>query len=54
MKYMITRIDIKYETGDSASIKENYITDDPEIIRKEIHRLYNCDRVLFVYEDVEG
>lgn len=53
MKYLITKIDIKHEGGDSEVLKESIETDDIEETRRELHQLYNCDRVLLSYEEVE-
>lgn len=52
MKHIIRKVE--YVTGKTRNIfQENIETDNIERIRKELHELVKCDRILLVYDSMD-
>lgn len=50
--YLISQI--KCVSGDMSNMHSVEIeTENIEITRSELHRLYQCDRILFIYEQLK-
>lgn len=54
MKYIIHKTELRTEGQKTVVLRDKIETTNLEATRKELHRQYPCDKVLFHYEKMYG
>lgn len=53
MNYLITKATLNMVNGDKQIMKQKINTPDIEQVRTELHQMYECKSITFVYEEIQ-